>query len=136
MKKNSTLFIFLAIILPKVCWFRDIGVKKKAMRKGFINIKANSNNKLHMLDFYILSSFNPRFPPTCPYCPNAFEHGENINSTIKCHLEAKVLCTVEGKHLTRWQTKRRELQRQRAPVETGPGPLRVQTLAGKREHFG
>lgn len=37
------------------------------MCKGFINIKANSNNKLHMLVFLILSSFNPPSPP--PHVP-------------------------------------------------------------------
>lgn len=100
--KKSTLLIFLAIILPNVCRFRNTGVtivfQEKLVCKGFINIKTNSKNKRYMLisSWVVLTPL----PPTCHYCPNAFGHGENTNSTTKCHLNAKVLCTVEGKRLS------------------------------------
>lgn len=47
------MLIFLAIILPNVCQFREIGAKivfqEKPVCNGFINIETNSNNKLYML---------------------------------------------------------------------------------------
>lgn len=101
MKKKFYLVNFLEIILPKVCCFRDPGVKivfqEKPVRKGFIDSKTNGNNKLLLSSWVVLSPFSPA---TCHYCPQASGHEDNTNSTIKGYLETKVLCTVEGKCLS------------------------------------